>query len=373
MTADAATRPVRVLLTVPHLTPTMSPYREMVAIARYLPRDFRLVVCSLRSGGFDETAPVLRSMGIEVAVARFRPRGRTSRHVFRSLQEQSMIEGLGPFHIQHSLDFTSSPFEALLARMFRRRFVFSQSNHNENGHRKLLRIKIALSHRIVAISDSVHCFLLEQGARADRLRRVPLGIEAGLSEEQTLQRRARRWDCILSVGQIFRLKRQEDAIRAFAQVAGLWPRLRLRVAVAVIDPGYQRELVQLARELGVADRVEFLGPQADVLELMEKADCLLHCSEREALPWVVLEAMASGLPVITSAGGGSAEIVQYGKNGLIVPVGDVIGYADSLRMLLTSPECGRSLAEEGLRTVRERYSARTMVESLASVYRELAA
>src|SRR5262249_1679966 len=114
----------------------------MMAIVNHLSqRDFQLSVCSLRIDGFDECATFMKPAGVSCFVARFRPRGRWTRHYIHSLRDQTLIEGRGPFDIQHSLDFPSSPFEGWMARRKSRRFVFSQRNRNEGGRTFLLRMK----------------------------------------------------------------------------------------------------------------------------------------------------------------------------------------------------------------------------------------
>ncbi len=91
----------RVLLTVSHLSSTASPFREMIAIAKYLPRDeFDLTICSLRKNGYNETEPILRSMGVQCIVARFRPQGHSWGYLpnlFASIKDQSLIDRGGAF------------------------------------------------------------------------------------------------------------------------------------------------------------------------------------------------------------------------------------------------------------------------------------
>jgi glycosyltransferase involved in cell wall biosynthesis len=362
-----------VLLTVPHLNPTASPYNEMMSIARYLPNDeFRLTICSLRDGGFSETAPVLKDLGIPCFVAPFRPTGHSPKHFLASYREQKTIDRYGPFNIQHSLDFTSSPFEAIMARLRLRRFIYNQRNLNENGHKRLLKIKAACAHRIISISGTVSQFLLSLGVTPAVIRKIYNGLDLQAGE-QISGARPFAHPYILCVGQFERRKRHQDAIRAFAAISRDCPKLELLLAGNTFDQAYFEELSNLVEQLGVRERVQFLGPRRDVLDLMRNARALLLCSEHEAFGWVLVEAMSMGLPVISSAVDGPSELIEHEKTGLLVPVGDVRAYVTQLRRILQNPEFARTLAAEARAVVKEKYSAKKMVTQIQNVYREVLA
>ena len=287
------TPPVSVLLTVPHLNRTSSPYRETMAMASRLPAcGFRLTICALREIGFQETAPLLKDLGIHAFVAPFRPTGRSLRHFLESRAAQSAIARSGPFAIQHSLDFTSSPYEALAAARHSRIFIYSQRNLNEDGHELALHVKARVaqprrlhlprhrrSPRCASTCPPPNCGACRSAWNCRRRRQPPRRATAGR---------------FLFVGQIQRRKRHDDAIRALALVARDYPHARLAIAGNVFDPVYFEELKRLAAELDVASRVEFLGTRTDVPDLMRRAEAVVLCSESEAFGWVILEAMAHG-------------------------------------------------------------------------------
>lgn len=361
---------LRILLTTPHLSPEASPYREMIEIARRLPRDeFTLTVCSLRADGEAETRPLIENLGGKVLVARFRPRGRLPRHFSSSLRDQVIIGRYGPFDIQHSLDFTSSPFEALAARWKSRAFLFTQRQLNEGGSATGLRLKIGLARRVIAIAGNVADFLRRNGAPAEKIRKVYLGIDAASLGSPGL--RAEGPPYIMSVGHIQRRKRQEDAIRALALLGPEWQTARLGLIGAAYEPDYQAELKRLAAELGLSRRVDFLGSRSDVPQLMRRAHALIHCAESEAFGWVLLEAMATGLPVVAAAVDGPKEILDHRRTGLLVPVAQPAMFAAALRAVLTEPGLADSLACAGRRAVEERFTSQAMVDGVARVYREL--
>ncbi len=98
-------------------------------------------------------------------------------------------------------------------------------------------------------------------------------------------------------------------------------------------PDYGRTQA-LVHELGLADRVHFVGVVDEVAPLLSAADLLLLPSETESFGLVALEAMASGVPVVASRVGGLPEVVEHGVTGYLAPVGDVEAMAEfSLRIL----------------------------------------
>lgn len=132
------------------------------------------------------------------------------------------------------------------------------------------------------------------------------------------------------------------------------------------------QLVSMVADLQLEDRVQFLGPRMDIIPLMNKARVLLHCSSTEGFGWTLVEAMSVGLPVVCSALETSEEIVQDGKTGILVPVGDIDEYAKAVSDVLENRERAQALAIAARHTVEERFSAKTMVSQMAELYRQLA-
>ncbi len=344
---------------------TASPYREMMAIVNRLPKsEFRLTVCSLRDGGFRQAAPILADLGVDSFVAKFRPTSPSARGILQSLREQDAIDCRGPFAIQHSMDFTSSPFEAVMARMRSRVYVCSQRNLNQDGHRNLFKIKMQFCQRVIGISDTVCDFLKSQGVPQRKISKIYLGLEIpNLAAE-------RRRGVFLTVGQIEPLKRQQDAVRAIASIAGEFPEARLGIAGNVYDQSYKDGLVRLAAELGISDRIEFLGPRDDILQLMAQSHGVIHCCDREAFGWVIVEAMSVGTPIVACNAAGPREIIQDGRTGILVDKGDIAGYASALRSLLTDENLAGNLSRNGRLEVEAKFDVGPMVDKIRTVYEQ---
>ena len=365
---------IRVLLTVPHLNRTASPYREMAAIAKHINKeDFDLTVCALRDAGHEETGPFLERLGVSWFVVPFRPRKRSAREFRTNYQAQKEIARRGPFDIQHSLDFTSSPVEAIAARMWSRPYIYNQRNMNENGHPRALRIKFRFSTRIIAIADHVREFLVEQGAAPSKLIKIRNGIDLEDTDRELAAAKCEPSELILVLGQIEPRKRHQDIIKAMVTVRERHPAMRLAIAGNVYDQAYLDQLRTLANELGLQDKVEFLGGRDDVPQLLKQARALVLCSESEGLPWVILEAMAARVPFVGSDIRAHREIIQSGSTGMLTPLGDPAGYASALDRVLSDPNFAQTVTSQARAALERDFSAIGMVRQTERMYREVMA
>lgn len=134
------------------------------------------------------------------------------------------------------------------------------------------------------------------------------------------------------------------------------------------------EARKLVGELGCADSCEVLGwvGSQRKQELMDK--CAIYClpSKNEAFPMGLLEAMANGLAAVVTPVGGMCDIVDDGKTGVFVPVGDVDALAFDIVDLCSDEERRRRIASAGAIMVRERYDLSAIVDELAGLYEKLA-
>jgi glycosyltransferase involved in cell wall biosynthesis len=163
-------------------------------------------------------------------------------------------------------------------------------------------------------------------------------------------------------------KGQDLAIEALAR-PGL-ERLHLLVAG---DGEMRADLEVLAERLGVASRVRFLGHRWDAPALVATCDFTLLPSRWEGMPYVVLETMAAGRPVVATPVDGARDVVLDGDTGFLAASIDATAIADACRGLLAlSGDERRSMGERGRERVLARWTAERMVDGLADVYRELA-
>ncbi|MEZ5024218.1 MAG: N-acetyl-alpha-D-glucosaminyl L-malate synthase BshA [Chitinophagales bacterium] len=131
-----------------------------------------------------------------------------------------------------------------------------------------------------------------------------------------------------------RVKRVDDVIKVFAKVNAVIPSKLLMIG----DGPKRQECEQLARDLGVASDVRFLGKQQAIEELLAIGDLFLIPSASESFGLAALEAMACEVPVISSNAGGLPEVNIDGKTGFVLDIGDVNGMAEKAIKLLDDAE-----------------------------------
>jgi len=175
---------------------------------------------------------------------------------------------------------------------------------------------------------------------------------------------------IISVSRLIPRKGTHHVIKAFARLLPRFPELRLLI---VGDGVWKEELERLARELGVANRVDFKGfvPHERLGEILPAADVFALTPEYEGLGIVFIEALACGVPVVASSVGGILDIIENGRNGFLVPPGDVEKLLDALEKLLTNDDLQRKFREEGLRVVREKFLWENILSRIEELYQSL--
>lgn len=123
------------------------------------------------------------------------------------------------------------------------------------------------------------------------------------------------------------------------------------------DGPREEELKELAGELGVRERVEFLGLRNDVHDLLHETDVFVHpATWEEAFGYTVMEAMASGCPVIASEVGGIPELIVDGSSGMLCPPGDDREIARQIRRLARNPELRSDLGRAARRRAEDGFT-----------------
>ena len=143
------------------------------------------------------------------------------------------------------------------------------------------------------------------------------------------------------------------------------------VLVLAGDGELRGDVEDLSRSLGVADRVRFLGYVDDLGSWYTAFDVFLMTSANEGAPVVAIEALAAGVPVVATAAGGTATVVDDGETGFLAPIGDVELLARHVDRLRADTRLRTSFGAEGARRMRERFSSSRMVDDLDQLYRRI--
>lgn len=224
----------------------------------------------------------------------------------------------------------------------------------------------------IAVRDVV---LQHEGCPAAKLVHIPNGVP--LPDPSQIGSAAAEHDSrgegplIGMVGRLGWKKGYEYALDAFAHLKDRIPGLR----VDIVGEGDQREKLEArTRDLGLSDTVRFLGQQTDVPRRMRGFDCYVLSSVIEGMPNALLEAMALGRPVVTTAAGGSAEVAVDGQSGIVVPTHDAHALASAIENVLTNEILRERISRAAAERVQEHFSEHAMMSALDTLYRtELAA
>lgn len=164
------------------------------------------------------------------------------------------------------------------------------------------------------------------------------------------------------------VKDQATLLRAFAEICQARSDVELLFAG---DGPLRPELETQAGNLGIAQRVRFLGVRHDVAALLRSTDVFVLTSASEAASLTLMEALAAGLPVVVTAVGGNPEIVRDGREGLLVPRGDAHGVAEAVLKILADPALAATMGQAGAARARERYQLEQTVKRYYALYRRL--
>jgi len=141
------------------------------------------------------------------------------------------------------------------------------------------------------------------------------------------------------------------------------------VKLLLVGGGERDELERQARQLGVDDRLVFAGHRSDVPACMRAMDVVVHPSLSEAFSQVVIEAMASGTPLVSTDVGAAREVIVDGKTALLIPPADVGAIVDAVRRLHADDGLRRRLAASARESVSTRFTVERMVRRQLDCYR----
>jgi N-acetyl-alpha-D-glucosaminyl L-malate synthase BshA len=163
------------------------------------------------------------------------------------------------------------------------------------------------------------------------------------------------------------VKRVTDVVEVFSRVVREVP-----ARLLMIGDGPDRSAAEfLAMRLGVADRVEFVGKQENVNELLALSDLMIMPSELEAFGLAALEAMACRVPAIATRVGGIPELINDGENGLLYEVGDVDAMAKGAIALLSDPAKPETMAAAARKTAQEHFCASRIIPQYEAYYERI--
>jgi glycosyltransferase involved in cell wall biosynthesis len=227
--------------------------------------------------------------------------------------------------------------------------------------------------RLICVSSGSHASFLEAGVAPEKLCTIRNGIlprPTGMSRGEARRALGLSHDIplVLTVARFTEQKGHHSLLQAIPSVLACCP----RTCFLWVGQGpLESELRAEVSTRGLASRVRFLGHRDDVPSLMAAADLFVLPSAFEGLPLVLLEAMATGLPVIATRVSGTREAVDDGATGLLVQPGDDAGLAAAIVAALMRPDLTVRWAAAGKQSARVGFSAARMAHETAGLYDDL--
>ncbi|MCB0698569.1 MAG: glycosyltransferase family 4 protein [Chitinophagales bacterium] len=366
---------IKVLFTLPNLK-TAGSGREMLNIVEKLDKNVYEAWVGVQEVGGDLFDEVIAKK-IPIVVQPFLS-GEGTNLLSKITKARSFakdFKALG-FDIWQSFNWSSDFSEAFVARWSGAKFVYVKKNMN--WERKAWKTKTMLSSAVVARNKTMLETFFNNKKYRKKIFHIPGGVdvekfkpgfdmstrkEYGIPDDAFL---------VCCIAQIVRSKDQATLIRAIAKVENA----HLIIAGAVRDRDYQLELEQLVDELKLKSRVQFIGGTDNVNAILNASNASVlststYKGHEEGCPVSVLEAMATGTPVIVSDVAGSRDLVQHGQTGLLFTPERVDPLADCIRELIGKPGYGKQMAEKAMDKVYAEYTLAREVNNFEVLYKRL--
>jgi glycosyltransferase involved in cell wall biosynthesis len=310
-----------------------------------------------------------------------RPVRETGLEVFRVLRR------IRPDVVHFHVPWAPACYEAILAAWAARVPLRIRTEQNpvkqpqSQQQRLKMRVLDASMHHLVYVSESNRrSHATNMGRRLDRTTVIPNGVDPSLvnGDRAAACRRAVRTrlglplepEIAVILGALIERKGPLDFVRAARVAADLRPSLHFAI---LGDGGLRTTAQQLATELAIEDKVHFLGHRTDARQLLGGFDIFVQPSHYEGMALTMLEALAAGLPMVTTRVDGVRDVLPDDAGALIVDIGDWCGMGRALAELAARAELRHQLAATAQRRVLDHFTVEDMCRRYADLYRSLGA
>ncbi|WP_092047891.1 glycosyltransferase [Planctomicrobium piriforme] len=334
--------------------------RLLVDFGRFHNRDqYELSFVSL--GPVGQPAEDLQAAGFDVETL-----GMPKTSKGAALQKLKTLLRDGQFDVVHTHN-TYPHFYATLAARWAGISTIINTQHGRgcgSGWKSHWQFRIAnrLATRVVGVSaDATKLCQSQNPASASRMQTIWNGIDL----ERFKFTGPRNEPTAISVARLSPEKDYATLLHAMQLVIQHEPRFRL---LLVGDGSERARLEQLATELDIRQHIEFLGERKDVPDLLRKAGFFVSSSKTEGISLTLLEAMAVGLPIVTTRVGGNPEIVVEGETGKLAPAQKPEALAAAIREMLDEQPLWPTMADAARKRVEQHFNVRNMVSQYEDLY-----
>lgn len=230
--------------------------------------------------------------------------------------------------------------------------------------------------RIISVAEALSDDLRDRyGIPAEKITTIHNGIDLG-DLVPTGSRESIRVKLAIPpespcVGVIGRLTHQKGFTFFLQALPSLFERFPALQCFVAGDGPLRDVLEREATRLALLNRCTFLGYRSDIPDLLQALDVLVLPSLSEGLPFILLEAMGMERPVVATAVSGNPELIEHGRNGLLIPSADPKALATAVTWLLENPQEAKAMGKASKSTVAGEFSVKKMVEKTEEVYRSI--
>lgn len=329
------------------------------------------IFCLTRGEYFEETLQKKNLLPVWV--------GKYSSPPVRLLRLAWDISTFAP-HIVQSSHFFTNLYTGLLAPVFGaigigclRSDAINEIDKNRHWSNSLLHMPRA----IISNSNAARQTAISLGLRSDRVFVLPNVIDLDSFDEQVLDplrgqtemRKSDQWVNVVTVGNLYPVKRFDRFLRGLQKARKEDPRIR---GFIIGDGPEKLNLENMAGDLGLSkEGVQFLGQVDHVPAYLHQADIFVLTSEHEGFPNVILEAMAARLPVIAPLVGDTGIIIENGETGWIIPMENTDLLASKMIELAKVPKLRQQYGLSGRKRVEQVYNENLLKNRLLEIYKQL--
>jgi glycosyltransferase involved in cell wall biosynthesis len=310
-------------------------------------------------------------------------RGKFDPHVIRAIRDIVVRHDI---NLIHAHDYKSDLFAYLAQRWLRKqRFALLSTAHawvmlglrGELYRRLDLWLMRRFDH-LIAVSHATKAEMVAAGLAASNISVIHNAIDGEAWSPSRATQDLRKelglehaFPVIGYVGRIMPEKDLETWLRTVAVVAGKYPGAKFVLVGEGRDGTTQQQLQRLAATLGIAQRVIFTGYRDTLQPAYASFDLFMLSSRREGLPNSILEAMAMGLPVVTTDVAGAKELVIDSQTGFVLPQGDVHGLAQAVLTLVDNDSLRLRMGQAGRERVEGEFSFTQRLQRVEELYRTI--